>query len=72
MSRLVDDKLAPRYNGATHWAKLEVPAEGTELAKLRARLAARFPVAKVCFCMTVFVACCVWGCGKADLVSNKY
>lgn len=43
-----------RYNAAVHWAKLEVPPgheqggqAGKDLVKLRARLAARYPVAQV-------------------------
>ncbi|KAL6747479.1 hypothetical protein V8C86DRAFT_2908904 [Haematococcus lacustris] len=43
-SRLVRDKLAPRFNALPHWAKLEVPDSGAELKGLRARLAARYPL----------------------------
>jgi len=52
-ARLVNERLVPRYNAVWHWAKLELPpghdqpgSEGAkELARIRARLAARYPVA---------------------------
>lgn len=45
---LVQDKLAPRFGAATHWAKLEAPAAGSPAEKqLRQRIASRFPVEKV-------------------------
>lgn len=43
---LVHGRLSPKYGAATHWAKLEVPQDGAELAAARAALAARFPLAE--------------------------
>ena len=43
-SRLVQDQLLPRFSGAVHWAKLEVPADPKELAAVQAQMARRFPV----------------------------
>jgi hypothetical protein len=37
----------PKYNAAWHWAKLEVPDSEAELQDIRARLAARYPVARL-------------------------
>ncbi len=44
---LVSTRLAPRFNAAWHWAKLEVPRSSGELKAVRARLAARFPLKQV-------------------------
>lgn len=40
-TRLVQDKLMPRFNATWHWAKLE--PDNADLAQLRKRIDARFP-----------------------------
>lgn len=54
-ARIVNERLVPRFNAVWHWAKLEAPdahtqagGEGAkELARIRARLAARYPLTLV-------------------------
>lgn len=44
--QLVNDKLVPRFNATWHWAKLEVPQGQRELAAVKSRLAARYPLSR--------------------------
>jgi L-galactono-1,4-lactone dehydrogenase len=49
---MVEDKLMPKYNASWHWAKIEPPADpdpaaaAARLGRMRAALAARFPLAR--------------------------
>lgn len=43
---LVERHLMPRFGAVEHWAKIEPPAEPGALAAMRARLAARYPLAQ--------------------------
>jgi hypothetical protein len=43
----VEFELMPKYGASWHWAKLEVPGGEAELQDVRARLAQRFPVARL-------------------------
>lgn len=50
---MVEDRLMPRYGAAWHWAKIEPPpadggpAAAARLARMRAALAARFPLERL-------------------------
>ena len=41
----MEQALTGKYGAVEHWAKIEVPSDPRELAGLRARLAARYPLA---------------------------